>query len=246
MATPETETKPSPPTPLWRRLLPLALLVAIAAAAYAAFGDKLSFQTLADNREALIAWRDGSYVFAAVAFVAAYALVVALSLPGALWMTLAGGFLFGLWPGGLFNIGAATIGAIAIFLVARSSLGAALKERAGPWLDKFEEGFRKNEVSYLLIMRLVPAVPFFVANLAPAFLGVKLRTFALTTFFGIMPGGLVYTWVGAGLGEVLDEGGEPDLSILFEPHVIGPILGLAALSALPIALSYFRRERADA
>jgi uncharacterized membrane protein YdjX (TVP38/TMEM64 family) len=92
------------------------------------------------------------------------------------------------------------------------------------------------------LMRLVPVFPFFVANLAPAFLGVGLRNFALTTFFGIIPGGLVYTSIGAGLGEVFARGETPDLGLLFEPAVIGPILGLAALAALPILIKLLRRK----
>ena len=106
--------------------------------------------------------------------------------------------------------------------------------------SKIEKGLRENEVSYLLLMRLVPAIPFFVANLAPAFLGVSLRRFAITTFFGIIPGTVVYTWIGVGLGDVFDRGGTPDLGIIFEPHVIGPILGLAGLAALPIIIRRFR------
>jgi len=91
-------------------------------------------------------------------------------------------------------------------------------------------------------MRLVPAVPFFVANVLPALLNVPLRRFAITTALGIVPGALVYTSVGAGLGEVLAAGESPDLGVIFEPHILGPLLGLAALAALPMLLRLFRRE----
>ena len=97
-----------------------------------------------------------------------------------------------------------------------------------------------NEVSYLLLIRLVPAVPFFAANLMPALLGAKLRNFVLTTFFGIIPGSAVYTYVGVGLGEILDRGESP---IIFEWHILGPILALCALAALPIAIRAFRSEK---
>jgi len=94
----------------------------------------------------------------------------------------------------------------------------------------------------LFLIRLVPAVPFFVANLLPAMVGVRAGRFVFTTFFGIMPGALVYTWVGAGLGEVFARGARPDLGIIFAPYVLGPLLGLAALAALPIAIRVARRK----
>ncbi len=226
------------------RFLPLILIGAAAIGGAFFLRDYLSFQTLADNREALIAFRDANYVLTVAVFVAAYILIVAFSLPGAAIATLTGGFLFGVFPGVLFNAGAATIGAMAIFLAAKYGLGdrlAAKMDASGGAVKKIKDGIREDETSYLLIMRLVPAVPFFVANLIPAFVGVTLRKFMLTTFFGILPGGLVYTWVGAGLGEVFAQGETPNFGIIFEPHILGPILGLAALAMLPIVLKRFKK-----
>lgn len=229
---------------LWARLLTVALVLGVALIGYynrAYF----SFETLAANREALIAWRDGSYLLAAGVYMLAYVLVVAFSLPGALWMTLAGGFLFGLAAGSALTAIGATTGAVAIFLAARFGFGDALAAKMDTGsgvLARIKAGLKENEISYLLIMRLVPAIPFFVANLAPALVGVRLRNYVLTTFFGILPGTLVYTWVGSGLSEVFAKGETPDLGIFFEPHVLGPILGLAALSALPIAIKAFQRK----
>lgn len=240
----------SSPAPLsFKRLIPLAL-IALAAGIGFYFRDLFSFQTLADNREALIAWRDGSYFLAAAVFMLAYIAVVAFSLPGALIMTLSGGFLFGLFPGALFVVAAASIGAIAIFLAAKTGLGDTLHAKlhaasSGGMMGRLEKGLHENEISYLFLMRLVPAIPFFVANLAPAFLGVKLRNYALTTFFGIMPGSVVYTWVGSGLGEVFARGETPNLGIFFEWQILGPILGLCALSALPIVLKSMRKKEAN-
>ncbi|MEM8850553.1 MAG: VTT domain-containing protein [Pseudomonadota bacterium] len=226
------------------RYLPLAAILVAAGAGAFFLRDYLTFQTLADNREALIAFRDANYLVTALTFIAAYILIVAFSLPGAAIATLTGGFLFGVFPGVLFNAGAATIGAMAIFLAAKFGLGdrlAAKMDASGGAVKKIKDGIREDETSYLLIMRLVPAVPFFVANLIPAFVGVSLRKFMWTTFFGILPGGLVYTWVGAGLGEVFARGETPNFGIIFEPHILGPILGLAALAMLPIVLKRFKK-----
>ena len=222
--------------PGWLRYAPILVIALGAVIGFFTLKDYLSFDTLRDNRDALLAWRDANLVLASGVYALAYALVVAFSIPGALWMTLAGGFLFGVVGGSILTVAAATAGATAIFLAARTSLGQALRAKAGPWLAKLEGGVRENEVSWMLLLRLVPAVPFFIANLAPAFLGVRFNTYVWTTFFGIMPATVVYSWVGAGLGDVIDQGGSPNLGLLFEPHIIGPLLGLAALAALPMLL----------
>jgi uncharacterized membrane protein YdjX (TVP38/TMEM64 family) len=232
-----------------RRAAPLIAIAAGAVLGYAAFGDMLSFETLRANRDALLAWRDQNYLLAAGAYLALYVAIVAFSLPGGFVMTVTGGFLFGLVPGAPLAIVAATIGATCIFLAARAGLGDALyaRIRAGGrgLLARVERGLAANQVSYLLLMRLVPAIPFVIANLAPAFFGVRLRVFVLTTLFGILPGTLITTWIGVGIGEVFDQGGTPDFSgLLFEPYILIPSLGLCALAALPILLKGLSRLRA--
>ncbi len=231
-----------------RRTLPLIVIGLGAVIGLWQFGDVLTFESLRDNREALIAWRDQNYGTAIVVYMAVYAGVVAFSLPGGLAMTLAGGFLFGTVAGAAMTVVAATAGATLIYLAARIGLGdqlhAMLTRRSGTGaLRKMESGLRTNEISYLFLMRLVPAVPFFVANLAPAFLGVGVRNYVLTTFVGIIPGTLVYSWIGSGLGEVFARGETPDLGVIFEPEILGPILGLAALAALPIVLNIIRSRK---
>jgi uncharacterized membrane protein YdjX (TVP38/TMEM64 family) len=229
-----------------RRAWPLILIAAVAVAGVVLFRDDLSFATLRDNREALIAFRDAHYAVTALAYVGLYVAVVAFSLPGGAVMTVAGGFLFGVVAGAALAVVAATAGATLIFLAARFGLGDALHARlqaasSEGTLRRLERGLRENELSVLFLMRLVPAIPFFVANLAPAFLGVKLRNYVVATFFGIMPGTAVYAWVGSGLGEVFARGENPDLGIIFEPAILGPIIALCLLSLLPMLV---RRVRA--
>lgn len=253
--SPEPWSEPTPePTPAptgrgaARRAAPLVLLLIGAALGWWLLGDALSFDTLRDRREALTAWRDANYGLAVIAYMAAYVAVVAFSLPGALAMTLTGGFLFGLFPGAPMILVAATVGATAIFVAAKTGLGDRLQARLearGGVMARFRKGVEANAVSFLLLMRLAPVVPFFLANLAPAFLGVRLWTFAWTTFVGIMPGTLVYTWVGSGLGAVFDRGETPDLGLIFEPHILGPLLGLCLLALAPVALKAWRARRAQ-
>jgi len=232
-------------SPLVKRL-PLLAVLAAAVLGAVFLRDVLSFETLAENRERLIAFRDAYYPSTVLAFMAAYVAIVAFSLPGATVATLTGGFLFATFPGALINVTAATIGAMGIFLAARWGLGERLSARMDAsegMVKRIKAGIDENQWSMLFLIRLVPAVPFFVANLVPAFMGVPLWRFAVTTFLGIIPGAVVFTSVGAGLGEVFARGETPDLGILFEPRVIWPIIGLCVLAALPILLKAVRGRK---
>jgi len=221
------------------RFGPLALIVLVAVLGAVALRDYLSFDALRENREALIAFRDDHFILTVLGFFAAYILIVTFSLPGALIATLTGGFLFGTAVGAAFNVMAATTGATLIFGAARMGLGDRLRARmeaSEGMMARIKKGLDENQWSMLFFIRLVPAVPFFVANLIPAFLGVPLRRFVISTFLGIIPGSLVYTSVGAGLGEVFARGETPNLGIIFELHILLPILGLCALSLLPVLI----------
>ncbi len=228
------------------RHIPLLVILSVAAVGFFTLGDYLTFETLRDNREDLLGWRDANYWAMAGAFIAIYIAIVAFSLPGAAVASMTGGFLFGLFAGTVFNIFSATIGASAIFLAARWGLGASLTARleaSEGTIKKLKDGLRENEISVLFLLRLVPVVPFFVANLVPALVGVKFRNFLFTTALGIIPGGIVYTWIGVGLGGVFDRGETPDVSLLWEPFVIGPIIGLCVLAALPILIKTLRGQK---
>ena len=235
----------APKSGLAKRLPLIAILVVAAIGAFT-LRDYLTFETLRDNREALLAFRDANYFATVAVFMLAYVVIVAFSLPGATIATLTGGFLFATFPGALFNVTAATIGAILIFMAARWGLGerlAAKMEGSEGAVKKIKDGIDENQWSMLFLIRLVPAVPFFVANLVPALIGVPLNRFAISTFLGIIPGGVVYTSVGAGLGEVFASGETPNLGIIFEPQILFPILGLCVLAAFPIVIKAIRGQK---
>lgn len=238
-----SEAPNSAPKSGFAKNLPLIAILVVAAVGAFTLRDYLSFETLRDNREALLSFRDANYALTVGLFILAYVVIVAFSLPGATIATLTGGFLFATFPGALFNVTAATIGAVLIFMAARWGLGeklAAKMEGSEGAVKKIKDGIDENQWSMLFLIRLVPAVPFFVANLVPALVGVPLRRFVISTFVGIIPGGVVYTSVGAGLGEVFERGETPNLGIIFEPQILLPILGLCALAALPIAIKAIR------
>ena len=232
----------TPPTK-GRHLAVPVILVGTAMAGWWLLGDWLTFDALRANRVALLALRDSHFAAMALGFSAIYVAIVTFSLPGAAVASLTGGFLFGLVAGTALNVVSATLGATLLFLAVRWGYGAALTARieaSDGRVSDIQKGLRDNEWSVMFLMRLVPVVPFFVANLLPALVGVRLRTFVITTALGIVPGAIVYTWIGVGLGAVFDRGEDPDLSLLWEPHVIGPILGLAVLAALPMAVRAIR------
>lgn len=235
MTEPETNMQKSP----LMRNLPLLVIGVVAAIGAFTLRDYLSFDALRDNREALLAFRDANFVLTVLGFIAIYVLIVGFSLPGAAIATLTGGFLFGTGLGTIANITGATLGATVIFAAARMGLGERLKERMDAsegMVAKLKKGLDENQWSMLFFIRLVPAVPFFLANLIPAFLGVPLHRFVISTFIGIIPGSLVLTSVGAGLGEVFARGESPNLGLIFEPHILLPLLGLCLLSVLPVIL----------
>ena len=188
----------------WRRYLPLVVLAAVMALVFGMGWHKyISLEKVLSHREALQAAVNENRYLAVLAYVALYAAVVALSLPVALLLTLTGGLLFGWFVGGLASVAGATIGATAIFLIARTSLGEPLARRAGPKLAKVRAGFEANAMSYLLLLRLVPVLPFWLVNLAPALLGVPLKTYVIATFIGIIPATFAYASAGASIDSVV-------------------------------------------
>ena len=226
------------------RLLPVVILIGLFVLAFSMGWHKyLSFEALRDNREWLSQQLINYGAIAHVGFIVIYAVATAASVPGGVFLTLAGGFLFGTWLASLYVVLGATIGATAIFLAARTALGDVLKRRAGPALQKMEAGFRENQLSYLLVLRLIPLFPFWLVNLVPAFVGMSLRNYLIGTVLGIIPGTVVYCSVGSGLSAIFEAGETPDLGIIFQPRIMLPILGLALLSLLPVIYKKMKARR---
>ncbi len=228
-----------------KKYLPIALLVSgLLLAIYFDVHKLLSFEVIGENYSLIKNYIDEQFLLSIIIFAAGYALIVAFSIPGASVLSLMYGALLGTVVSGFLVVISATIGASMIFLAARYAFADTLKERAGPWLSKMQDGFNKNAVSYLLFLRLVPAFPFFVVNIVPAFMGVTLRTYVITTFFGIMPGTFVFASIGNGIGYVLEQGKTPNLSILSSPEILLPLAALGLLSLIPIAYKKIKAGKA--
>lgn len=226
-----------------KRWAPLIVIAAAVATVFATGWYRyLSFDVLRDNRAALLSYVAANPLIAAGAYFLLYVAAALLAVPGVLWLTIAGGFLFGTLFGGALAWGGALVGALGLFLAARGALAPLLQKQAKGWLPKLRDGFQANAFSYLLTLRLVP-VPFVAVNLAAAAFGMTTRDYVIATAVGMIPGAFIYASIGGGLGAVLDAGGTPNLSIFTNPAIFGPILGLALLSLIPVALKAFKKEK---
>jgi len=223
-----------------KRLIPLLVLALILVLFFAFdLGRFLGFDALAEHKAWLSAWVASQPLLAPLLYILLYIAVVAFSLPGGLVMTITGGLLFGATAGALYAVIGATIGATALFLIAKSSLGDFLLAKAGGAVKKMQAGFSDNALSYMFVLRLVPLFPFFLVNLAPAFLGVSLRVYVIATFFGIMPATFVFALAGSGLGSVLEQGGDISLAGVMTPEIMAAFGGLALLALIPVVYKKF-------
>ncbi len=227
------------------RFWPIILLLAALIAAWTlGLTQQIGWAELARNQAALAAWVAAHPIAAPLMYTLIYAVVVLLSLPESAVLTVAGGLLFGTLSGGVLAVLGSTVGAILLFLAVRYHLAEAIAARGGRFLDRIRPGLERDGFSYLLAIRLVPAFPFWLVNLAAGLSGMRLLPYAAATVLGVMPATFIYASIGAGLSEVLAAGGKPDLAIIFSPHILGPLVALAALSLLPIAWRYWKRSDA--
>jgi uncharacterized membrane protein YdjX (TVP38/TMEM64 family) len=216
----------------------LVIAVAVGAFVYFDLGRFLSLTALKDNRNSLLAFTDANFAAAVGIFILAYAMVAGLSLPGAVILTLAGGFLFGAVLATVFvNIGATT-GATMAFLTARYLLRDTVEQKFGKWLGPVQEGFAKNAFSYLLTLRLIPLFPFFVVNLVSGLTRVRVGTYIAATALGIIPGSFVYAYAGRQLGTI------DSLKEIASPNVIGAFVLLGLLALVPVIYKRFAEKPA--
>jgi uncharacterized membrane protein YdjX (TVP38/TMEM64 family) len=224
----------------------VAVVAIIIAVRVSPIGALISLDTLRVYRGDLTEWVAANTVLASIGYVAIYIAATALSLPGAALLSLTGGFLFGAIFGTMLISVGATTGATIVFLFARTLFGDRALAKVSDQYPQLVAGIRRNAWSYLLVMRFIPLFPFFFVNLAAAVVGVRLPTYLLTTFFGIMPGSIVYSLSGAGLGDVLDRGSELSVGSVFTPMIIAALVGLSALSLLALVVrSRFERKSVE-
>ena len=257
-AAPVDEQRASP----IKRFGPLALLLAGFVAIYATGAHEyLSLNAIAEHRDSLMEFVQTNLVLSVGLYSLAYIITVAFSLPGAALLTILGGFLFGPFVGTLVTVIAATIGATAVFLIARSAIGDVLVRKAGPKIKQLAEGFKSDAFSYLLFLRLVPLFPFFVVNIAPALFNVGLGTYVVATLVGIVPGTFAFSFVGSGLDSIImaqkeanlqciaEKGAENcpfelDAGSLITTEIFAAFVILGIVSLIPVVLKKLKARKA--
>jgi uncharacterized membrane protein YdjX (TVP38/TMEM64 family) len=242
------------------RFLPLAVVLLGVAAVFATGAHRyLKLEAILDHRERLQAFVEAHQSKAMLLYMLVYITAVTLSVPGAVFLTILGGFLFGWLVGGAAASIAATVGATGVFLIARTSVGDALLRRAGARVQKLAAGFRENAFSYLLFLRFLPVVPFWLTNLACAVFGVRLKTFVLATQIGLIPGTFAFAVAGSGLDSIiarqqeardacLAAGGGPcglqlGLKQLVTPQIVAAFVALGVLALAPVLVKRFQAHR---
>jgi len=238
MITPVSNQRESSSSNLGKISIAVGIALAMGAFFYFDLGRFLSLTALKENRDSLLVFTDANFARAVGIFIAAYVIVTGLSLPGAVILTLAGGFLFGpVLATLLVNIGATT-GATLAFLTARYLLRDTVEQKFGKWLGPFQEGFAKNAFNYLLTLRLIPLFPFFVVNLVSGLTRVNAWTYLTATAVGIIPGSFVYAYAGRQLGSI------NSLKEIASPNVVGAFVLLGLLALVPVAYKRFAAKPA--
>lgn len=224
----ETITPAKPPKPIWIKLWPLYIILAgLGFAISQGWHTQLSPSALGENAVYLNNLVQENFILVLLAFIAIYIAATAFMVPASA-LTIGGGFLFGVAVGAPATVVGATIGACILFIAAKSSIGEALKGIAGPFVSKMEAGFNESPLSYLFTLRLIPVFPFAVSNIAPAILDAKFRDYAISTFFGIIPGTVAYSWIGSGLRGILLDAAEAG-----EKIDVASVVASAATNLIP-------------
>jgi uncharacterized membrane protein YdjX (TVP38/TMEM64 family) len=243
------------------RWAPLTIIIAAALLAYG-FGlhRYLTLDAIAEHHGALRQLVEQGFIPALAIYGLVYVAVTALSLPGAAILTILGGFLFGWAAAAAVTVIAATLGASAVFLAARSSFGDILARRAGPLLKKIADGFSEDAFNYLLFLRLVPLFPFWLVNIAPALVAVRLKTFVAATFIGIIPGTVAFAVLGSGLDSIIaaqtrlyneclatKAAAECTLDYhpgaLLTPQILAAFMALGIVALLPVVMKRLRARK---
>ena len=225
-----------------KKFIPVTLIASAFLFTFLLGAKDITFDDFISNRDQILTFRDNNFTLTVMIFIVIYISIVTFSIPGATVLSVTGGFIFGLEVGLILNVVSATIGATFLFLAVRLGFGNLFRgfEKGSAKFSDLIEQLKDNEINLLLLLRLIPVVPFFVANILPAIAGVSLKIFFWTTFLGIIPGGFVFTLIGANAGSFFDRGEAPDLTVLWSFEFLGPLICLIILVAFPM---FFRVAR---
>ena len=220
-------------------LLPICLFCGIIIFYASSLNELISLKEFTSNFSELKEYTKTNKILSYFLYVLLYIFIVAFSIPIASLLTICGGSLFG-WDAFILIIFSATVGSTIVFIAAKTICYEFFKNKTNTFQIKLENGFKKNDFLYLISLRLIPLVPFWVVNVIPAFFNMRLKLYFLGTFFGIAPGTFVYVWFSIGFEKILTEGNRPDFSIFNQPTIIGSFTALGLLILLPIVLKKYK------
>lgn len=224
-------------TPMKKFTFVFIAILAMLAFWFSGIADHFTIDNFLIHKDQLQEYVSVYYIQSILLYMVLYIVVVALSLPLASFITLTGGFLFGLVVGTVIVTVSATLGATIIFFIAKSSVGETLRDKAGKLYARIEKDMNDNAVGYLLFLRLVPLFPFFLVNIAPALFNIKTRTYMWTTFIGILPGTAVFVNVGQSLGQVKNP------TDLISSEIIAAIALLGLFALIPTLYKKFKKDK---
>lgn len=207
----------------------IALIVA-----YIAWGHLLSFETIKGHRAGIKLYTEQHYTLSVVLYISIL-MSTAFFVPGALVMSMLGGFLFGTVLAIIYIDAGMTAGAVLAFLTARYVLGNRLQEKFAPQLKVFNEEIKAHGSKYLAVLRILPVMPFFAVNYLAAMTKISLLRFSVSTLLGILPGAFTYAYAGEQLSSI------ESLKGLVTPRMILAIVAMAALTLIPVFFSHSRR-----
>jgi uncharacterized membrane protein YdjX (TVP38/TMEM64 family) len=223
-------------------LLAVASILGVATASVALGLDlDLALELLHEHHGWLLGFVAGAPALASMLFMVIYAAAVAISVPGVAILTVIGGYLFGWFHGTALVLIAATMSATGVFLLTRSAVDDRLRLRAGPAVQRFADGFRRNALSYGFALNLVPIFPYALIIAVPAACNVSLATFVAGMFLGLVPGTFLFAGLGDGLDDVLASGVPLRLTSFVTPEIVLSLGGLAALALVPAVWRGLRR-----
>ena len=202
----------------------------------------MSLDSFRAHQIEIVKFIQSKYYLSVLIFIGLYVFSTALSIPGALILTMMGGYLFGALLGALFSLIGAIVGASILFIAARSAFGELLKPKIGSSIERMRNELTKNAFFYLLFVRLTPVFPFFVVNIAPAFLNISFSKYFFASFLGMIPGAAVYALMGSGLNKTLVSGKGFDKIPNVSFEFLAGLVGLAVLSVVPILIRRWKNK----
>lgn len=226
-----------------RRFIPLVIIIGIVSVALKLnVLHYLTFAGLKQYHLQLELFVQDNYSLALLIFCLSYIIIVVTSFPGASIFSLLAGFLFGNIVGTIFVVLAATLGATLLVIAVQLAFGDSVAAKIGSKVKFMESSFKQNAFFYLLSLRFLPIMPFWLVNLAAGIFNMRLRDFILATFIGIIPGTFVYVNIGASLTSIFAQtSGEFKLSALVSPQILLALTLLGILSIIPTLVKSLRK-----